>query len=149
MARNTNEPTTAAEPLVRIEGLRKSFGDHEVLRNIDFDVMPGQVVTIIGASGPPVLALAPRRSPGTRTNSAQSGTMLNATLTSEMSPLGMRFPTVTTTCITIHASVMTTPATALHTGNPAHHARTRHSERASRKSATALCRDALPGSSSD
>ena len=51
MARNTNEPTTAAEPLVRIEGLRKSFGDHEVLRNIDFDVMPGQVVTIIGASG--------------------------------------------------------------------------------------------------
>ena len=51
MARNTNEPSTAAEPLVRIEGLRKSFGDHEVLRNIDFDVMPGQVVTIIGASG--------------------------------------------------------------------------------------------------
>ncbi|WP_307739639.1 ATP-binding cassette domain-containing protein [uncultured Parolsenella sp.] len=45
MTQNTNEP------LVRIEGLRKSFGDHEVLRNIDFDVMPGQVVTIIGASG--------------------------------------------------------------------------------------------------
>ena len=45
MAANANEP------LVRIEGLRKSFGDHEVLRNIDFEVMPGQVVTIIGASG--------------------------------------------------------------------------------------------------
>ena len=42
---------TAAEPMVRIEGLRKSFGDLEVLRDINLDVMPGQVVTIIGASG--------------------------------------------------------------------------------------------------
>lgn len=41
----------AAEPMVRIEGLRKSFGDLEVLRDINLDVMPGQVVTIIGASG--------------------------------------------------------------------------------------------------
>ena len=39
------------EPLIRVEGLRKSFGDLEVLRNIDLSVMPGQVVTIIGASG--------------------------------------------------------------------------------------------------
>ncbi|MDM8246172.1 amino acid ABC transporter ATP-binding protein [Collinsella tanakaei] len=43
--------TVASEPMVRIEGLRKSFGSHEVLRDINFDVMPGQVVTIIGASG--------------------------------------------------------------------------------------------------
>ena len=42
---------TLNEPMVRIEGLRKSFGSHEVLRNIDLKVMPGQVVTIIGASG--------------------------------------------------------------------------------------------------
>ena len=42
---------SAAEPLVRVEGLRKSFGSHEVLRNIDLEVMPGEVVTIIGASG--------------------------------------------------------------------------------------------------
>ena len=41
----------ASEPMVRIEGLRKSFGDLEVLRDINLDVMPGQVVTIIGASG--------------------------------------------------------------------------------------------------
>ncbi|WP_418740258.1 ATP-binding cassette domain-containing protein, partial [Enorma sp.] len=39
------------EPMVRIEGLRKSFGNLEVLRNINLDVMPGQVVTIIGPSG--------------------------------------------------------------------------------------------------
>ena len=43
--------TSFAEPMVRIEGLRKSFGDLEVLRDINLDVMPGQVVTIIGASG--------------------------------------------------------------------------------------------------
>ena len=39
------------EPMVRIEGLRKSFGSLEVLRDINLDIMPGQVVTIIGASG--------------------------------------------------------------------------------------------------
>lgn len=41
----------AHEPVVRIEGLKKSFDGNEVLHNIDFSVMPGQVVTIIGASG--------------------------------------------------------------------------------------------------
>ena len=42
---------SAVEPVIRIEGLRKSFGSHEVLKNIDFQIMPGEVVTIIGASG--------------------------------------------------------------------------------------------------
>jgi ABC-type polar amino acid transport system ATPase subunit len=42
---------SSANPVIRIEGLRKSFGDHVVLRDIDFEVMPGEVVTIIGASG--------------------------------------------------------------------------------------------------
>ena len=41
----------AAEPLIRIENLRKSFGDLEVLKDINFEVMPGEVVSIIGASG--------------------------------------------------------------------------------------------------
>ncbi len=41
----------AAEPVIRVEGLRKAFGDHEVLRGIDLEVLPGQVVTVIGASG--------------------------------------------------------------------------------------------------
>ena len=39
------------KPMVRIEGLRKSFGNLEVLRDINLDVMPGEVVTIIGPSG--------------------------------------------------------------------------------------------------
>lgn len=42
---------TQAKPMVRIEGLRKSFGSLEVLRDINLNVMPGQVVTIIGPSG--------------------------------------------------------------------------------------------------
>ena len=44
-------PAGATEPVIRVEGLRKSFGDHVVLRDIDLTVNPGQVVTIIGASG--------------------------------------------------------------------------------------------------
>lgn len=39
------------EPLIRVEGLRKSFGSLEVLKGIDLSVNPGEVVTIIGASG--------------------------------------------------------------------------------------------------
>lgn len=42
---------TTVEPLVRLEGLRKSFNGRVVLRDVDLSVMPGQVVTIIGASG--------------------------------------------------------------------------------------------------
>ena len=41
----------AGGPVIRIEGLSKSFGSHLVLRDINFDVMPGEVVSIIGASG--------------------------------------------------------------------------------------------------
>ena len=41
----------AAEPMMRIEGLRKSLGGREVLKGVDLSIMPGQVVTIIGSSG--------------------------------------------------------------------------------------------------
>jgi len=40
-----------ATPMVRIRGLHKSYGDHVVLKNIDFDVQPSQVVVVIGPSG--------------------------------------------------------------------------------------------------
>ena len=39
------------EPMVRALGVRKSFGDLEVLRGIDLDVETGQVVCIVGPSG--------------------------------------------------------------------------------------------------
>src|SRR5690625_4868676 len=37
--------------MIRIEGLRKSFGSLEVLKGIDYEVKPQQVICIIGASG--------------------------------------------------------------------------------------------------
>jgi ABC-type polar amino acid transport system ATPase subunit len=40
-----------AEPVVRLEGVRKSFGDNLVLDGIDLDVSAGQVLAVIGRSG--------------------------------------------------------------------------------------------------
>ena len=36
---------------LKIEGLRKSFGAHEVLKGIDLEVDPGEVVVVFGRSG--------------------------------------------------------------------------------------------------
>jgi polar amino acid transport system ATP-binding protein len=44
-------PASAAQPLLRVRGLRKHFGEHAVLRGIDLDVMPGDRIAILGASG--------------------------------------------------------------------------------------------------
>ena len=44
-------PDAAPEPLVRILGLRKSFGALEVLRGISLDVARGEVMALIGPSG--------------------------------------------------------------------------------------------------
>jgi phospholipid/cholesterol/gamma-HCH transport system ATP-binding protein len=41
----------AAVPKIRIRGLRKSFGEKQVLDGIDLDVMPGTSMVIIGGSG--------------------------------------------------------------------------------------------------
>lgn len=45
------ESDTAENPLVRVESLRKCFGNHEVLKDINLTINRGEVVTIIGASG--------------------------------------------------------------------------------------------------
>ena len=42
---------SAAQPLVRIEDLHKSFGSLDVLRGIDLDVMQGETVVLLGSSG--------------------------------------------------------------------------------------------------
>ncbi|WP_323716408.1 ABC transporter ATP-binding protein [Paracoccus aminovorans] len=39
------------EPALRIENIRKSFGDHEVLKGISMTAEKGDVVAILGASG--------------------------------------------------------------------------------------------------
>ncbi|MBN1193564.1 MAG: amino acid ABC transporter ATP-binding protein, partial [Coriobacteriia bacterium] len=38
-------------PIVRIQNLKKSFGNLEVLRDVDMDVQKGEVVVILGPSG--------------------------------------------------------------------------------------------------
>jgi polar amino acid transport system ATP-binding protein len=42
---------SAPAPLLRLEGVRKRYGDAEVLRGIDLDVAAHEVVCLIGASG--------------------------------------------------------------------------------------------------
>lgn len=39
------------EPILQVKHLSKTFGKHEVLRDIDFAVEKGEVISIIGASG--------------------------------------------------------------------------------------------------
>ena len=50
----TSQPattTTPSETIVSIEGLRKSFGQVEVLRGVDLKVGKGEAVVIVGSSG--------------------------------------------------------------------------------------------------
>jgi ABC-type polar amino acid transport system ATPase subunit len=44
-------PVPSSQSLVRLESVRKSFGDNLVLDGIDLDVKTGEVLTIIGPSG--------------------------------------------------------------------------------------------------
>ena len=40
------------ETVISIKDLSKSFGDHEVLRKIDIDIEAGEIICIVGSSGP-------------------------------------------------------------------------------------------------
>ncbi|KQT94546.1 sulfonate ABC transporter ATP-binding protein [Marmoricola sp. Leaf446] len=43
-------PGTGA-PTVRVRGLRRAFGDHVVLDDLDLDIAPGELVALLGRSG--------------------------------------------------------------------------------------------------
>lgn len=45
------EDKTLENPIISIKHLKKTFGDHEVLKDIDFLVNTGDVISIIGSSG--------------------------------------------------------------------------------------------------
>ncbi|MFC9361524.1 amino acid ABC transporter ATP-binding protein [Rhodococcus sp. NPDC057014] len=47
----TENKAEAADPKIRVKGLKKSFGDNEVLKGIDVDIASGEVVCVIGPSG--------------------------------------------------------------------------------------------------
>jgi polar amino acid transport system ATP-binding protein len=44
-------PSDSLEPIVKVRGLRKRFGNNEVLKGVDLDVATGEVIAIIGKSG--------------------------------------------------------------------------------------------------
>jgi ABC-2 type transport system ATP-binding protein len=44
------EPHTG-EPVVRVSGLRMTYGTHDVLTGVDFEVQPGEVVCLLGPNG--------------------------------------------------------------------------------------------------
>ena len=43
--------TESNETILSLKHMQKSFGDHQVLRDISFDINKGEIVTIIGPSG--------------------------------------------------------------------------------------------------
>jgi polar amino acid transport system ATP-binding protein len=47
----TDTAWTPDQPIISIKGVHKSFGDNEVLKGINIDVMKGEVICIIGPSG--------------------------------------------------------------------------------------------------
>jgi phospholipid/cholesterol/gamma-HCH transport system ATP-binding protein len=48
---NTPTPTNHQGVALQVRGLRKSFGNQEILKGLDFDVRPGEIFVIMGPSG--------------------------------------------------------------------------------------------------
>ena len=46
-----NTSSTSGGVRVQVRGLRKSYGNQEVLKGLDFEVEPGEIFVIMGPSG--------------------------------------------------------------------------------------------------
>jgi ABC-2 type transport system ATP-binding protein len=44
-------PDTVAEPIIRVDGLRRRFGDFEAVRGVSFEVRRGEIFGYLGANG--------------------------------------------------------------------------------------------------
>ena len=44
-------PASVGGPALAVQGLYKRFGDNEVLKGVDLDLAPGQLVAVLGANG--------------------------------------------------------------------------------------------------
>ena len=44
-------PPIVPSPLLRVEGIRKSFGGVHALRGVDLEILPGEVHALLGENG--------------------------------------------------------------------------------------------------
>ena len=47
----TGRASQVSRPLLRVSGMQKAFGDHQVLKGVDFEAAAGSVTVLIGPSG--------------------------------------------------------------------------------------------------
>src|SRR3954464_9988719 len=47
----TSAPATTSTPLLQLRGISKSFGSVQALTDVDFEVMPGEVMALVGDNG--------------------------------------------------------------------------------------------------
>jgi phospholipid/cholesterol/gamma-HCH transport system ATP-binding protein len=50
-AATDTDPTTGSGPMIRLDGVWKSFGDNHVLRGVDLEIGRGESLVVIGGSG--------------------------------------------------------------------------------------------------
>ncbi len=51
MEARSERPVNAGTPVISVQGLAKRYGEREALRDIEFDVFPGELVAIVGPNG--------------------------------------------------------------------------------------------------
>ena len=66
--RSAPAPEPATEPMLRVAGLQAWYGEFQVLHGVDFEVLPGEVVVLLGRNGAgktttlkSIMGMVPRR----------------------------------------------------------------------------------------